>query len=121
MLVALLEGGRALAGGVRPPNPILLTLPRFSFISPPRRPFPSPPPTHPCGTGRCTRQPALFAEFHKILDARPAKTLTHGDMRGDNMFKKKDGSGFVVIDWQTFGAATPGVEMHQVCGISIQH
>merc|ERR1712159_944554 len=35
-------------------------------------------------------------------------------MRGDNMFKKNDGSGFTVIDWQTFGAASPGVEMHQL-------
>ena len=49
----------------------------------------------------------LFAAFHDILDKRP-KTLTHGDMRGDNMFKKKDGSGFSVIDWQTYGAAPPG-------------
>jgi thiamine kinase-like enzyme len=56
----------------------------------------------------------MFAAFHKVLDNRPAKTLTHGDMRGDNMFKKDDGSGFTVIDWQTYGASTPGVEMHQV-------
>eukprot|EP01051_Picozoa_sp_SAG22_P039946 SAG22_NODE_21299_length_258_cov_0.654088_1_plen_55_part_01 len=50
-----------------------------------------------------TAQVAIFEEFHRTLDTRP-KTLTHGDMRGDNMFRRKDGSGFTVIDWQTFGA-----------------
>lgn len=57
--------------------------------------------------------PAVMAHFHKTLDSRPF-TMTHGDMRGDNMFNKKDGSGFSVIDWQTYGAASPGVEMHQL-------
>ena len=61
-----------------------------------------------------THTDKLFEAFHKVLDNRPAKTLTHGDMRGDNMFKKNDGSGFTVIDWQTYGASTPGVEMHQL-------
>jgi hypothetical protein len=55
----------------------------------------------------------LFASFHAVLDTRP-KTLTHGDMRADNMFRKKDGSGFTVIDWQTYGASSPGIEMHQL-------
>ena len=58
-------------------------------------------------------QAAIYAEFHRTLDSRP-KTLTHGDMRADNMFRRKDGSGFTVIDWQTYGAAPPGVEMHQL-------
>jgi hypothetical protein len=55
----------------------------------------------------------LFASFHTVLDTRP-KTLTHGDMRADNMFRKKDGSGYSVIDWQTYGASSPGIEMHQL-------
>lgn len=58
---------------------------------------------------------AIIEEFHKILDSRPF-TLVHGDMRADNLFQKKPelGKGFKFIDWQTFAAAPPGVEMVQL-------
>jgi len=62
--------------------------------------------------------PALFEEFHRILDSRP-KTLCHGDMRSDNLFQRKDKQGFKVIDWQTYGAGPPAMEMHQLFGASM--
>lgn len=62
----------------------------------------------------------LVAAFHTVLDNRPGKTLCHGDMRADNMFRKHDGSGFTVLDWQTYGAAPPGVEMHQLLANQIR-
>ena len=46
-------------------------------------------------------------------------TLTHGDLRADNLFRKKEGGNaehpFKFIDWQTYAAAAPGCDMCQVC------
>jgi hypothetical protein len=61
---------------------------------------------------------AVLQHFHKTLDSRP-RTLTHGDMRSDNLFQRKDKSGYKVIDWQTYGASSPAVEMHQLLGASM--
>ena len=55
----------------------------------------------------------IFAEMKRVLDTRPF-TLVHGDMRTDNLFQRKDKTGFKVIDWQTYGATTPGMEVHQL-------
>lgn len=56
---------------------------------------------------------ALLEHFHEALDSRPF-TMCHGDMRSDNLFQRKDKTGYRVIDWQTFGCSPPGVEMHQL-------
>ena len=65
--------------------------------------------------------PVKFLEhFHKTLDSRPF-TLCHGDMRSDNLFQRKDKSGYRVIDWQTYSASPPGVEMHQLLGASMKN
>ena len=46
-------------------------------------------------------------------------TLTHGDMRCDNVFKQKEGKGFCFIDWQTLQVGSPGIEMVQLLGASM--
>ena len=65
---------------------------------------------------------ALADEFHKTLDSRPF-TLTHGDLRADNLFRKgSNGSatGFKFIDWQTYACAPPGCDMTQMLAGSMQ-
>ena len=63
---------------------------------------------------------ALADAFHTVLDTRPF-TLTHGDLRSDNIFRKVKGNGpaFKFIDWQTYAAASPGCDMTQLLDGSI--
>ncbi len=59
---------------------------------------------------------AICDEYHEVLDSRPF-TLIHGDLRADNIFRKgKNGEATALkfIDWQTYSAAPPGVEMCQM-------
>jgi thiamine kinase-like enzyme len=65
-----------------------------------------------------THSVKLLAHFQKILDSRPF-TMCHGDMRSDNLFQRKDKTGYRVIDWQTYSMSPPGVEMHQLLGASM--
>jgi thiamine kinase-like enzyme len=65
-----------------------------------------------------THSVKLLAHFQKILDSRPF-TMCHGDMRSDNLFQRKDKTGYRVIDWQTYSASPPAVEMHQLLGASM--
>ena len=63
---------------------------------------------------------ALLDDFQRTLDSRP-KTLIHGDMRSDNWFRRKDGGGFVLIDWQAFACGPPGLELGQLLNASLRN
>ena len=47
------------------------------------------------------------------LQKRP-RTITHGDARGNNIFKSKDGKSIGIIDWQMWAAGPASNEFSQL-------
>jgi hypothetical protein len=69
---------------------------------------------------------AIHAKIYDILSSRP-KTLLHGDMRGDNVFRTHPALGKSVehatltfIDWQILHAGPPGPEFTQAWQYSLE-
>ena len=58
----------------------------------------------------------MLRRWWRILDSRP-RTLVHGDMRADNLFKNKDGQ-FAIIDWQLYQSGAGGTEFEQTVGVN---
>ena len=62
---------------------------------------------------------ALMDHFETVLDNRP-KTLTHQNLCCSNLGKLPGENGapqkFVALDWQTYSAGAPGLEMPQLLG-----
>jgi hypothetical protein len=56
---------------------------------------------------------ALDAEIMRLSRSRP-RSLTHGDARGNNVFCRKDGSEWALIDWQMWAAGPCANEWPQV-------
>jgi hypothetical protein len=57
---------------------------------------------------------ALDSEILRLLRTRP-RALTHGDARGNNIFRKKEGGReFALIDWQIWAAGAVANEFPQV-------
>ena len=56
---------------------------------------------------------ALDAEIMRLMRTRP-RSLTHGDARGNNVFCRKDGSEFALIDWQMWAAGPCANEWPQI-------
>jgi len=61
---------------------------------------------------------ALIERIYETLSSRP-RTLLHGDMRADNIFRTRSGekdsddANLTYVDWQLIGAGPPGPEFTQ--------
>ena len=63
--------------------------------------------------------PKLMAKQMDLWGSRPF-TLTHGDLRSDNLFRSKTpGLSLTFIDWQTLKAGPIGVELGQMMSASM--
>lgn len=67
-----------------------------------------------------TKGAAVWEVMLKTLDSRP-KTLCHGDLRSDNVFKSKtDETDLRLIDWQLLSAGPCGTDLVQALSFSLK-
>ena len=60
----------------------------------------------------------IVSTLYEILASR-TMTLVHGDMRSDNIFKKKGALEFCYIDWQGVSMGSPSIDMLQLMSASM--
>jgi hypothetical protein len=57
----------------------------------------------------------MFRRWWRVLHSRP-RTLVHGDLRADNLWRNRNTGKMAVIDWQTYHSGPGGCDFEQLLG-----